>query len=156
MCILIHIVSFDDNNKCKIKDIKSFRIFYHRHVKSFMIINRFHNMKRTEWNKKCKTRLSEHICKTLSFFSIKTVNTWQNDRLRIVVDASQIRLKINSDNFYAWQKQKKKEHLFIKNLNDLSIRQFKELWKNINKFFVAVRKFLIQIQPKTEFEEDIV
>ena len=155
-CTSICVASFDDDKECKLESITLFDISHHWHVESFMVINRSHNTKRTERNKKCRTRLSEHIRKTLYFLSINITDTWQDDRLGIVVHASQIRLKTNPDDSYAWQRKEEKEHLFIKYLSDLSIRQLKELWEGIDKSFVAVRRPLIQTQPKAEFGEEMV
>lgn len=58
------------------------------------------NVKRTEWNKKCRERLSAHICR--SCYNLKSIiaDTNQDKRLGIVVKESQVRLKTNADDPY--------------------------------------------------------
>lgn len=55
-----------------------------------------------------------------------------------MVEASQVRLKINSDDSYTWEKLKEKEHLFSKNLSDLSTDQLKNLCDDVDKSFTVI------------------
>ena len=56
----------------------------------------------------------------------------------IVIETSQVRLKTNADDPYTWENLDEKEHLFSKNLNDLSISQLKDLYDSVNKSFLAI------------------
>ena len=66
-----------------------------------------------------------------------------------------MRLKTNLDDPYTWEKMKEKEHLFSKNLSDLSTGQLKELCDGINKSFVAALKPL-RGKLETENQEESV
>lgn len=86
-----------------------------------MVSRRPNNVKRTKWNKKCKEKLSTHICKSLYFLWLIVTNTSKDRRLEIVIETSQVRLKTNANDPYTWEKLDEKKHLFSKNLSDLSI-----------------------------------
>lgn len=119
-------------------------------VESQIVTRRLNNMKRTEWNKKCRSRLSQHICKELSSLLISFTDIWQDNRLGISIDVSQVRLKTNPDDFYAWERIEEKEHLFTKNLSDLSINYLRELCEGVNKSFIAVRRPFVPHQLAAE------
>lgn len=51
---------------------------------------------------------------------------------------------------------KEKEHLFSKNISDLSTEQFKELCENIDKSFVVIRRISLQDKLSTKNEEETV
>ena len=57
-----------------------------------------------------------------------------------------MRLKTNSDNPYIWEKMEEKEHLFSKNLNDLSTGQLRELYDGIDKWYMA--NWTAPLQPQ--------
>ncbi|KAI9758898.1 MAG: hypothetical protein M1840_003738 [Geoglossum simile] len=82
------------------------------------------NLKRMEWNKICREQLSAHIY----------------NRLGILIEPAQVRLKINTDDPYIWEKIEGKEHLFSRNMSDLSTGALKELYEGIGKSFAAVWK----------------
>lgn len=89
-----------------------------------MASRRPNNVKRTEWNKKCREKLSAHIYR----------------KLGIVIETSQVRLKTNADDPYTWERLDEKEQLFSKNLSDLSIGQLKDLCDGVDKSFIAIWK----------------
>ena len=49
-----------------------------------------------------------------------------------------------------------KEHLFFKNLSDLSTKQLKELCEGVNKSFVVIRGAHLQNELLAESEKKIV
>ena len=51
-----------------------------------------------------------------------------------------MRLKTSPDDPYLWERMKEKEHLFQKNLSDLSISQLKELHDGVDKSYMAIWK----------------
>ena len=57
-----------------------------------------------------------------------------------MIEASQVRLKTNADDPYTWEKLDEKEHLFSRNLSDLSISQLKDLCDSVDKSFIAIWK----------------
>ena len=65
---------------------------------------------------------------------------FQDNRLGILIEPSQVWLKTNPDDPYAWEKIEGKEHLFSKNMSDLSTGALKELCKGIGKSFTVVWK----------------
>ncbi|KAL2036375.1 hypothetical protein N7G274_010908 [Stereocaulon virgatum] len=89
-----------------------------------MTSRRSNNVKRAEWNKRCREELSAHIY----------------NKLGITIEATQVRLKTNANDPYAWERMEEKEHLFSKNLSDLSTGQLKELCSGINKSFAPTYK----------------
>ncbi|KIM93152.1 hypothetical protein OIDMADRAFT_61938 [Oidiodendron maius Zn] len=80
------------------------------------------NLARSEWNKKCRERLSQHI----------------QNKLGILIEPSQVRLKPNPDDVYSWEKMDDKGHLFSKNISDHSIRALKELYREVGQSFEVV------------------
>ncbi|KAG9230080.1 hypothetical protein BJ875DRAFT_385931 [Amylocarpus encephaloides] len=89
-----------------------------------MTSQRLSNLNRSEWNKKCRERLSEHL----------------NDRLGITIDPSQVRLKTSPDDVYVWERLSEKEHLFSKNISDHLIGALKELYQEVGLSIEAVVK----------------
>jgi len=73
-----------------------------------------------------------------------------------VVEASQVRLKTNSDDPYTWEKLEEKEHLFSKNLSDLSTGQLKDLCDGVGKSFTAIWKAPIQSEIQGQNGEESV
>jgi len=61
-----------------------------------------------------------------------------------VIEASQMRLKINANDSYTWEKMKEKAQLFSKNLSDLSTDQLKNLCDDVDKSFVVIWKIFLQ------------
>ncbi len=55
-----------------------------------------------------------------------------------MIEASQMRLKINANDSYTWEKMKEKAQLFSKNLSDLSTDQLKNLCDDVDKSFVVI------------------
>jgi hypothetical protein len=51
---------------------------------------------------------------------------------------------------------KEKEHLFFKNLSDLSSEQLKEMCEDVDKSFIIIRRTLLQYKHSTENEKEIV
>ena len=49
-----------------------------------------------------------------------------------------MRLKTNANDPYTWEKINEKEHLFLKNLSDLSIGQLKDLCDDIDRSFIVI------------------
>ncbi|KAF8847361.1 hypothetical protein BDZ45DRAFT_607604 [Acephala macrosclerotiorum] len=80
------------------------------------------NLKRAEWNRKCRQKLSAHI----------------HSRLGILVELSQVRLKPTVDDPYTWERVKEKEHLFLKNISDHSNRSLIELYEGVGVSFAAI------------------
>ena len=117
---------------------------------------RLNNVKRTEWNKKCREKLSAHICKSHHLLWSDATDTIKDKRLEIVIEASQVRLKINSNNSYIWKKMNEKEHLFLKKLSDLSIDQLKDLCDDIDRSFIVIWKASLQSKPLAQNEEESV
>ena len=73
-----------------------------------------------------------------------------------MIEASQVRLKTNGDDPYTWEKMDEKEHLFSKNLSDLSIGQLKDLCDGVDKSFIAVWKVPVQSElPSQNGEESV-
>ena len=52
-----------------------------------------------------------------------------------------------------WERMEEKEHLFSKNLSDLSTGQLKDLCAGIDKSFVAIHKAPVQSLHQTQDEE---
>lgn len=105
-----------------------------------MASRRPNNVKRTEWNKKCREKLSAYIYKSRHLLYSAVTDTSKDRRLGIVIEASQVRLKTNADDPYIWEKLDEKEHLFSKNLSDLSIGQLKDLCDGVDKSLIAIWK----------------
>jgi hypothetical protein len=61
-----------------------------------------------------------------------------------------VRLKTNADDPYTWERMEEKEHLFSKNLSDLSSGQLKDLCDGVDKSFVAIHKAPVQSLPQTQ------
>lgn len=61
-----------------------------------------------------------------------------------MIEASQMRLKINANDSYTWEKMKEKAQLFSKNLSDLSTDQLKNLCDDVDKSFVVIWKIFLQ------------
>ena len=57
-----------------------------------------------------------------------------------MIETSQVRLKTNADDPYTWENLDVKEHLFSKNLSDLSIGQLKDLCDGVDQSFIAIWK----------------
>ncbi len=108
--------------------------------KEKMASRRPNNVKRTEWNKKCREKLSAYIYKSRHLLYSAVTDTSKDRRLGIVIEASQVRLKTNADDPYIWEKLDEKEHLFSKNLSDLSIGQLKDLCDGVDKSLIAIWK----------------
>ena len=51
---------------------------------------------------------------------------------------------------------KEKKHLFFKNLSDLSIRQFKKLYEDVDKSFIIIRRAFLQDKIPTESGEEMI
>ena len=67
-----------------------------------------------------------------------------------------MRLKTNPNDPYTWKTMEEKEHLFSKNLSDLSIRQLKELYEGVDKSFIAIRRASLQDKIPAESGEEMV
>lgn len=73
-----------------------------------------------------------------------------------MIEASQVRLKTNTDDPYTWEKMDEKEHLFSKNLSDLSISQLKDLCNSVDKSVIAIWKAPFQLElPAQDGEESV-
>jgi len=70
-----------------------------------------------------------------------------------VIEASQMRLKINANDSYTWEKMKEKAQLFLKNLSDLSTDQLKNLCDDVDKSFVVIWKIFLQSKLQQNEEE---
>jgi len=70
-----------------------------------------------------------------------------------VIEASQMRLKINANDSYTWEKMKEKAQLFSKNLSDLSTDQLKNLCDDVDKSFVVIWKIFLQSKLQQNEEE---
>lgn len=73
-----------------------------------------------------------------------------------MIEASQVRLKTNADDPYTWEKLDEKEHLFSKNLSDLSIGQLKDLCDSVDKSFIAIWKAPFQSELLIQDGEESV
>ncbi|KKY29201.1 hypothetical protein UCRPC4_g00107 [Phaeomoniella chlamydospora] len=60
-----------------------------------------------------------------------------DERLAVVVEPSQVRLLPGDEDPYKWDRVEEKEHLFQKNLSDLSIRALRELIESIGDSVAA-------------------
>ena len=121
-----------------------------------MASRRPNNVKRTEWNKKCREKLSAHICKSHHLLWSDATDTSKDKKLGIVIEASQVRLKTNTNDPYTWEKMDEKEHLFSKNLSDLSIGQLKDLCDGVDRSFIAIWKAPLQSKPPAQNGEESV
>ena len=81
---------------------------------------------------------------------------WSDNKLGILNDASQVRLKPNLDDSYAWERMEENKHLLTINLSNLLIGHFKELCENVDKSFVTVRRPFVQCELVTENEQKTV
>lgn len=115
-----------------------------------MTSRRSNNVKRTEWNRKCRETLSAHICKSHDSSDQAFADRSSDSRLGIAIEASQVRLKTNADDPYTWERMEEKEHLFSKNLSDLSSGQLKDLCDGVDKSFVAIHKVPVHSLPQTQ------
>ncbi len=70
-----------------------------------------------------------------------------------MIEASQMRLKINANDSYTWEKMKEKAQLFLKNLSDLSTDQLKNLCDDVDKSFVVIWKIFLQSKLQQNEEE---
>ncbi len=70
-----------------------------------------------------------------------------------MIEASQMRLKINANDSYTWEKMKEKAQLFSKNLSDLSTDQLKNLCDDVDKSFVVIWKIFLQSKLQQNEEE---
>lgn len=68
-----------------------------------------------------------------------------------MIDSSQVRLKTHPDDTYTWERMKKKEHLFLKNISDHSTGALKKLCEDIDKLFAAIDN-----RYKREFQAESV
>ena len=66
-----------------------------------------------------------------------------------------MRLKTNTDDPYTWERMEEKEHLFSKNLSDLSTGQLKELCEGVNKSFRVIWRPPLQNKLSAENEETV-
>ena len=73
-----------------------------------------------------------------------------------MVEESQVRLKTTLDDPYTWEKMEEKEHLFLKNLSDLSTSQLKDLCDGVGKSFTAIWKAPIQSETQPQNGEESV
>ena len=73
-----------------------------------------------------------------------------------MIEASQVRLKTNANDPYTWEKMDEKEHLFLKNLSDLSIGQLKDLCDGVDRSFIAIWKAPLQSKPPAQNGEESV
>jgi len=62
----------------------------------------------------------------------------KDSKLEIMIDSSQVRLKTHLNDIYIWERMKKKEHLFLKNISDHSTEALKKLCEDIDKSFAAI------------------
>lgn len=73
-----------------------------------------------------------------------------------MIATSQVRLKTNADDPYTWEKLDEKEHLFSRNISDLSIGQLKDLCDGVDKWFIAICKAPFQSElPVQDGEESV-
>ncbi|KAI9806301.1 MAG: hypothetical protein M1825_006416 [Sarcosagium campestre] len=103
-----------------------------------MASRRPNNVKRTEWNRKCREKLSAHIYR----------------RLGIEIETSQVRLKPNVDDLYTWDRLDEKQHLFSENPSDLSIGQLKDVCDGVDASFTAIWKAPIQSELSVQDGEE--
>ena len=73
-----------------------------------------------------------------------------------MIGASQVRLKPNANDPYTWENMDEKEHLFLKNLSDLSIGQLKDLCGGVDRSFIAIWKTPLQSKPPAQNGEESV
>ena len=73
-----------------------------------------------------------------------------------MIETLQVRLKTNADDPYTWEKLDEKEHLFSKNLSDLSIGQLKDLCDGVDKFFIAILKAPFQSESGVQDGDESV
>jgi hypothetical protein len=64
-----------------------------------------------------------------------------DSKLGILIEPAQVRLKTEDTNdLYKWEWVKEKDHLFVKNMSDLSAGQLEELSEGVPDFISAVLK----------------
>jgi hypothetical protein len=56
---------------------------------------------------------------------------FQDKKLGIRIEPSQMQLKTNPENPYIWERMEEKEHLFSKSITDLSTGTLKELCEGL-------------------------
>lgn len=67
-----------------------------------------------------------------------------------------MRLKTNADDPYTWEKMDEKEHLFSKDLSDLSTGQLKDLCDGVDRSFIAISKAPFQSELPAQNREESV
>lgn len=73
-----------------------------------------------------------------------------------MIETSQMRLKTNANDPYTWKKLNEKEHLFSKNLSDLSIDQLKDLCDDVDKSFTTIWKVSFQSKLSMQNGEESI
>ena len=61
------------------------------------------NETRKEYRKKCRQKMSEHICESLSYCLSRKKLTYKGTRLGIAVKPEDVRLITTAEDGYAWQ-----------------------------------------------------
>lgn len=61
-------------------------------------------------------------------------------KLGLAIEPSQVRLKTNADDPYTWDRMSEMEHLFTKNLSDLSTGLLQKVCDGIDKSIIAILK----------------
>jgi hypothetical protein len=106
-----------------------------------MSVSRRSNLRRTEYNRKCRQKLSAHIRKNRRPPAFHGANIVVDSRLGILIEPAQVRLKTEDTNdLYTWERVKEKDHLFVKNMSDLSVGQLEELSEGVPEYISAVLK----------------
>ena len=90
------------------------------------------NESRKEYRKKCRQKMSEHICESLPPCLSRDRLICKGTKLGIAVKPEDVRLLTITEDRYAWRVLPEKEHLFRKDI----------LKKHISKHFIGAYRHL--------------
>ena len=110
-----------------------------------MAVSKLSNLNRAEYRRKCRQKMSEHICEN-NFAGLKrmiSTLTCKGTKLGVTVEPEQVRLIPTADDPYAWRIVPEKEHLFRKeilnkHLSKHSIGAYRHLYRAIGESLEAV------------------
>lgn len=109
-------------------------------------------LNRTEYRRKCRQKLSNHICEiVLSNHDRGFSDGAKVTKLGISIEPPEVRLITGADDQYFWQTLPGKQHFFTKYLSKHSDGAYKELCREVGVSFEVVRaseRKPIKMSPK--------
>ena len=108
-----------------------------------MAVSNTSNENRKEYRKKCRQKMSEHICKSIPQRLLRGALICEGTKLGITVKPEDVRLITTSEDRYAWRVLPEKEHLFRKDIlrkhiSKHSIEAYRHLCRAIGNSLEAV------------------